>query len=138
MKMIVLSSLMLLLAFGSCSRSRGHSSLVGKYDLQGHDYAGQLIFKGTISFTDLNNNQVKGNCKVVKVAQTFRGAVDKKDGPCEGEVSGNKITLDLAPGLSDAGLVFEGQWTDARIDGTWRIESFLGGKTFGTFEAIKQ
>ncbi len=137
MKMIVLSSLMLLLAFGSCSRSRGHSPLVGEYDLQGHDYAGQLIFKGAISLTDLNHNQVLGHCKVVKLAQAFRAAVDT-DGPCEGKVSGNKITLDLAPGLSDGGLVFEGQWTGTRIEGTWRIESLTGGKTLGTFEALKQ
>lgn len=137
MRMIVLSSLVLLLAFGPCSRSPEHRPLVGKYDLQGHDYAGQLIFKGSISLTDLNSDQVKGHCQVVKVAEAFRGAVDK-DGPCEGQISGNKITLDLAPKLSDGGLVFEGQWTDARIEGTWTIESFAGGKTFGTFEALKQ
>lgn len=135
--MIVLSSLVMLLAYGACSRSRDHSPLVGKYELQGHEYSGELIFKGAISLTALDNNQVLGNCKIVKVAEAFRGAVDK-DGPCEGKVSGSKITLDLAPGLSDGGLVFEGQWTDARIEGTWRIESMAGAKTLGTFEAIKQ
>jgi hypothetical protein len=45
MKMIVLSSLLLLLAFGHCNRSRDHIPLVGKYDLQGHDYSGKLILR---------------------------------------------------------------------------------------------
>ncbi|MFY9622208.1 MAG: hypothetical protein WAM70_00305 [Pyrinomonadaceae bacterium] len=137
MKILVLSSLVMWLCFGSCIRSRDHSPLVGKYELQGYEYSGELIFKGAISLTALDNNQVQGNCKVVKTAEAFQGAVDK-DGPCEGKVSGSKITLDLAPGFSDGGLVFEGQWTDARIEGTWRIESMAGAKTFGTFQAIKQ
>jgi hypothetical protein len=73
----------------------------------------------------------------VKVAETFEGAVSK-DGPCEGKVAGDKVTLDLAPSLSDGGLVLEGHWSVGRIAGTWRIESMVGGKTFGTFEAVKQ
>src|SRR6266478_5476116 len=126
MKTIVISALVLLAGFGYCGHSREQSPLVGKYDLQGHDYSGRLIFNGAISLTSLENTELKGLCKVVKVAETFEGTVNK-DGPCEGEVSGDKVTLDLAPRLSDGGLVFEGHWSEGRIAGTWRIESMAGG-----------
>lgn len=137
MKTIVISALVLLLGFGNCSHSRDQSPLVGKYDLQGHDYSGRPIFNGVLSLTSFDNSELKGMCKVVKVAETFEGAVNT-DGQCEGKVSGDKITLDLAPGLFDGGIVFEGHWSEGRIEGTWRIESMAGGKTFGTFEAVNQ
>lgn len=137
MKTFVISALVLLVGFGHCGSSRNQIPLVGKYDLQGHDYSGRLIFKGAISLTSFENSEVKGICKVVKVAETFEGAVNK-DGPCEGKVAGDKVTLDLAPRLSDGGLVFEGHWSERRIAGTWMIDSMTGGKTLGTFEAVKQ
>ena len=137
MKIILLSSLLLLLGLSDCHRSPNQSSLIGKYELQGHDYSSKLIFNGAIVLTSLENDEVKGSCKVVKVAETFRGSVNT-DGPCEGKVSGNKITLYLAPGLSDAGVELEGHWGNGRITGTWRIDSMTGGRTFGTFEAVKQ
>jgi len=137
MKIIVVSVLVTLVAFGYCGYSRKQKPLVGNYDLQGHDYSGRLIFNGAISLTYFENTELNGTCKVVKVENTFEGAVNK-DGACEGKVSGDKITLNLAPNLSDGGLVFEGHWSESRIAGTWRIESMLGAKTFGTFEAVKQ
>lgn len=134
---MVTLSLVILMGFNHCSRSRNQNPLVGKYDLQGHDYSGKLIFHGAISFTSVENDEVKGICKVVKVEQAFRGAVEK-DGPCEARVSGDKITIYLSPSLSDAGVVFDGNWNAGNIAGTWRIESLLGGKTYGTFDAKRQ
>ena len=137
MRTIGFLMVVIVVGFGHCSQSREQRPLVGNYDLQGHDYSGKLIFKGAISLTSFENTELNGTCKVVKVENTFEGAVNK-DGPCEGKVSGDKITLNLAPGLSDGGLVFEGHWNESRISGSWRIESMLGGKTLGTFEAVKQ
>jgi hypothetical protein len=137
MKTIVILTLVLLGGFGHCGHSRDQSSLIGKYNLQGHDFSGRLIFNGAISLTSLENTDLKGKCKVVKVAETFEGTV-KTDGPCEGKVAGDKVTLDLAPTLSDGGLFFEGHWSEGRISGTWMIESMAGGKTIGPFEAVKQ
>lgn len=137
MKAIFVSVVVILVGIGSCSHLPNQKPLIGNYDLQGHDYSGRLIFKGAIRFTSFENMKVSGTCKVMKVDNTFEGAVNK-DGVCEGTVSNDQITLDLAPTLSDAGLVFEGHWSERRLTGTWRIESLLGGKTFGTFEAVKQ
>jgi hypothetical protein len=80
--------------------------------------------------------EVTGGCKVTKVSDAFTGAIEK-DGLCEGKILGDKITLDLAPNMSDGGVVYEGQWSEGYITGTWRIESFAGAKTFGKFEATK-
>lgn len=139
MRVIAITMFVLILVTGlvDCSRhSSSEGSLIGNYELQGHEYSGQLIFTGAILITSLENSELKGMCKVVKVNEAFEGAVSK-DGPCEAKVSGDKITLDLAPSLSDGGLVFEGHWSEGRISGTWRIESVAGGKTFGTFDAVK-
>jgi hypothetical protein len=137
MKTIVTLTLVLMVGFGQCGHSHDQSSLVGKYDLQGRDYSGTLIFNGAISLTSHQNAELRGTCKVVKVTEAFEGAVNK-DGPCEGKVAGDKVTLYLAPNLYDGGLVLEGDWVEGRITGTWMIESMAGGKTFGTFEAVKQ
>jgi hypothetical protein len=137
MKTIVVLMLILLAAFAHCAHSSNGSPLIGRYELQGRDHSGRLIFSGVISLTSLENTELKGICKVVKVEEAFEGAVNK-DGPCEGKVSGDRVTLDLAPNLSDGGLVFEGRWSEGHIGGTWRIESMAGGKTFGTFEAVRQ
>ena len=107
------------------------------YNVQGREGSGRVIFKGTISLTSFENNELNGTCKVVKVENTFAGTVDK-DGPCIAEIAGEKITFYLAPQLSDGGVVLEGHWDEHRITGTWRIESIAGGITVGTFEAVKQ
>ncbi|MGH9931402.1 MAG: hypothetical protein ACREA9_19520 [Pyrinomonadaceae bacterium] len=137
MKTIVILTLVLMVGFGQCGHSRDQSSWVGTYDLQGRDYSGTLIFNGAISIASHQNNELRGMCKVVKVTEAFEGVVNK-DGPCEGKVAGDRVTLYLAPNLSDGGLVFEGHWMERRITGTWMIESMAGGRTFGTFEAVKQ
>jgi hypothetical protein len=137
MKIMVCSVLLILIGLGYCSHFRKQDPLVGNYNLQGHDYSGRLIFNGTISMTSFENTELKGTCKVMQVETTFEGAVNK-NGPCEGKISDDKIMLNLAPNLSDGGLVFEGNWSEGRIVGTWRIESMLGAKTLGTFEAVKQ
>jgi hypothetical protein len=136
-KTIVISALVLVAAFGNCGHLRNQNTLVGYYDLKGKDYSGRVIFNGSISFTSLENTDLSGICKVVKVSETFNGTVNK-DGPCEGKVSGGKVTIYLSPTLSDGGLVFEGDWSEGRIAGTWRIESFAGAKTLGTFEAARK
>lgn len=138
MKATVVLVLAIALGLGSCRHSPNQTPLVGSYDVQGFDHAGKLIFKGAIKITSFETTKVKGICKITKVDSTFQRSVEKAEGLCEGEVSGNQITLDLAPLLDDGGVVFEGQWNESRITGTWSIESALGATTFGNFEAVKQ
>jgi hypothetical protein len=137
MKTVITIVLVVLLGMGYCDHRRDQNTLLGNYDLQGYDYSGKLIFNGSITFTSFENTELTGTCKVIKVDSGFEGAVNK-DGPCAGEVSGDRITLYLSPTLSDGGVDFEGHYTESRLTGTWRIQNVAGGKTFGTFEAIKQ
>jgi hypothetical protein len=138
MKIMVVLLLVILVGIGYCGHSRNQKPLVGNYDLQGRDYSGKLIFNGAIRITSFENMELNGTCKVVELDHRFEGAVNKNNGPCEGKVSGDEITLDLAPDLDDGGLVFEGHWNESRITGTWMIESVLGGERLGTFEAVKR
>lgn len=120
-----------------CNRHSATTALLGRYELVGHDNAGQLIFTGTLLFTSLEQNDLKGQCKVVRATEAFEGAVEK-DGPCEGSVAGKNVTLDLAPQLADGGLIFEGQFEDGRITGIWMFDTFAGSKPVGKFEAVKK
>jgi hypothetical protein len=126
----------MLSAFGFCGVAPRPAPL-DKYDIQGYDFSGNLIFKGAIELIVLERGEVNGQCRLQKVSTTFKGAVDKKDGPCRGSVSGEDIVLDLAPDLDDAGVVFKGRWNEHYIEGTWQVDSFAGDKTFGTFKATR-
>lgn len=121
-----------------CNRHSANTpALLGRYELVGRDNAGRLIFKGTILVTSLEQNDLKGQCKVVQATEAFEGAVEK-DGPCEGSVAGKNVTLDLAPQLADGGLIFEGQFEDGRITGIWMFDTFAGSEPLGKFEAVKK
>lgn len=137
MKPLIALVLPLLLTLGWCRCSRNQNPLVGEYKIQGHDFAGKRIFNGTISVKTFANDEVKAVCYVVKVADDFEGTVNN-NGPCEGETSDDKISLDLAPSMDDGGVLFEGNWSEGHISGTWSIDSFAGAKTFGTFDAVRQ
>lgn len=135
---LAISLLILLMGFAHCNRyPNPQRAMLGRYELVGYDNAGKLIFTGAISLTSLEQNELKGHCKVVEATETLEGAVDK-DGPCEGSIIANKVTLDLAPFLDDGGLVLEGQIADARITGIWMFKTFAGSKPQGKFEAVKK
>ncbi len=53
-------------------------------------------------------------------------------------MDGKAVTVDLAPNLSDGGLILEGQFEDGRITGIWRLEGFVGTPALGKFEAVKK
>lgn len=130
--------LIALVSITQCNRhSANTTALLGRYELAGHDNVGRLIFTGTILLTSLEQNDLKGQCKVVKATEAFEGAVEK-DGPCEGSVADKKVTLDLAPQLADGGLIFEGQFDNGRITGIWMFDTFAGSKPLGVFEAVKK
>ena len=136
-KTILVSALVVVAVFGNCGQLRKGNMLVGYYHLTGKDYSAKVIFNGSMSFTSLEHSELSGICKLVKVSEDFEGSINK-DGPCEARVSGSDVTVYLSPTLSDGGLVFEGHYTEGRIIGTWRIESFAGAKTLGIFEAVRE
>ena len=54
---------------------------------------------------------------------------------CEGLIDGDKVNIDTAPFLDDAGLLLEGQSGEGRITGSWRIDGFVTSEVLGKFEA---
>ena len=135
--MKIVTILLISIVFSGCIGCRAYrrSSLEGTYDLQARDDAGNLVFEGTISLTSVSGEEVRGDCKVVKVTESF--GFSKDPGRCEGTRSGDKIFLDLAPGVDDAGVDLEGVWRDGHIEGTWRVRSFAGA-TLGKFKALRR
>ena len=122
-----------------CDRHRAspQSSVLGQYELSAHDNSGQLVFTGTISLTSLEQNHLKGQCTIVREKNAPEGLRDESAG-CGGMMDGKMVTIDSAPSLDDAGLLFEGQFNDDRITGIWRVEGFATSPPLGKFEAVKK
>lgn len=129
--------LILLLGFAQCSRrsTSPQSSMLGQYEIRGHDSSGRLVFTGTISLTSLEQNHLKGQCTVAWEKNAPEGLLDENGG-CEGLMDGKMVSIDSAPSLDDAGLLLEGQFDDGRITGIWRIDGFATSEPLGKFEAV--
>jgi hypothetical protein len=135
----LLSSLLLLVAITQCDNHRNKTTnpILGRYELAGHDNSGRLAFTGTISFVSLEQNHLKGQCKIISEQNAPEGLYEK-DGNCEALMDGKKIDLDSAPLLDDAGLLLEGEFDGAAIRGTWMLDGFVTSEPLGKFEAVKK
>ena len=134
--LLSVSSLILLLGFGQCNRPRNPPNpMLGRYTLAGYDSSGQFIFTGEISFVSLEQNRLKGRCKIARNKDAPVGVFDQNGG-CEGSLDGEKVTIDLTPAIDDGGLVLEGQF-NGNITGVWMFDTFAGSTPQGTFIAAK-
>lgn len=136
---LAVSWLILLLGFAQCNRrpTNPQSSMLGRYELVGHDSSGRLIFTGAISLVSLEQNHLKGQCMIAREKNAPEGVFDQ-NGNCEGLMDGKKVSMDLAPSLDDAGLLLEGEFDDGRITGVWMLDGFATSKPLGKFEAVKK
>lgn len=136
---LAVSSLILLMGISQCHRyaDNRQSSMLGRYEVVGHDNSGELVFTGTISLVSLEQNHLKGQCIIARQKNAPEGLFEK-NGSCEGLMDGKKVSMDLAPSLDDAGLLLEGQFDDGRISGTWLLDGFVTSKPLGRFEAVKK
>lgn len=134
----LVSSLLLLTAISQCDNHSNttSNSILGRYELAGRDNSGQLVFTGTISFVSLEQNHLKGQCKIVGEQSAPEGL--EKDGNCEALMDGKKIDLDSAPLLDDAGLLLEGEFDGMAILGIWKWDGFFTSESLGKFEAVKK
>ncbi|HYV84217.1 MAG TPA: hypothetical protein VE931_11910 [Pyrinomonadaceae bacterium] len=137
-KVFLLSSLLLLSAISQCDNHSNKTSnpILGRYELTGRDNSGQLTFTGIILFVSLEQNYLKGQCKI-KREQGAPGGLYEKDGNCEALMDGKKIDLDSAPQLDDAGLLLEGEFDGVAINGIWKLDGFVTSGPLGKFEAVK-
>lgn len=137
----LLTLLSLILVIGACSCDRGSTSprnpLLGEYQLVAYDNSGRLAFTGTISLTAVEQDHVKGQCAIVREKNAPERFLDQTS-ECEGLIDGDKVNIDTAPLLDDAGLLLEGQSGDGRITGSWRIDGFVTSEVLGKFEAVKK
>lgn len=140
MKQLV-ALLWLILVLGACSGDRGltspRNSVLGEYQLVAHDNSGRVVFTGTISLTALEQDHLKGQCAIVREKDAPERLLDQTS-ECEGLIDGDKVSIDTAPFLDDAGLLLDGQSGDGRITGSWRIDGFVTSEVLGKFEAVKK
>ncbi|HEY0764149.1 MAG TPA: hypothetical protein VGD61_17360 [Pyrinomonadaceae bacterium] len=102
----------------------------------GHDASGRLALSGTISFVSLEQNHLKGQCKIIREQNAPEGLYEN-EGNCEALMDGNKISLDSAPSFDDAGLLLEGEFDGVTIRGIWKMDGFVT-RLGGEFEAVKK
>jgi hypothetical protein len=139
MKIILFMSLSSLVAISQCDRynSKYRNPILGRYELTGRDNTGQPAFAGTISFVSIEQNHLKGPCKIITQQNAPEGLFEK-DGNCEAIMDGNKISVDSAPSLDDAGLLLEGEFDGKAIKGIWKLDGFVTSNPLGTFAAEKK
>ena len=135
----LLSSLLLIAAISQCDNhsNKVSNAILGRYELAGRDNSGQLTFTGTISFVSLEQNHLKGQCKIIREQNAPEGLFEK-DGNCEALMDGKKIDVDSAPLLDDAGLLLEGEFDGVAIRGIWKLDGFVTSQPLGKFEAVKK
>lgn len=139
MKIVFLALLLLLVAISQCDNhsDKTNNSILGRYELAGRDNSGQLAFTGTITFVSLEQNHLKGQCKIIREQNAPEGLYEK-DGNCEALMDGRKIGLDSAPLLDDAGVLLEGEFDGLAIRGIWMLDGFVTSEPLGKFEAVKK
>jgi hypothetical protein len=135
----LVSSLLLLVAISQCDNhsNKTNNPILGLYEVAGHDNSGRLAFTGTISFMSVEQNHLKGQCKITREQNAPEGLYEK-DGNCEALMEGKKIDLDSAPLLDDTGLLLEGEFDGMAIRGTWMLDGFVTSEPLGKFEAVKK
>ena len=110
--------------------------LLGRYVLAGYDDSGRMIFTGEVELLSIEQNRVKGQCKLKKEKDAPQALYDISSN-CEGLIDGKKLDLDLAPELYDAGVRLKGEITGGRIKGEALFDSYGPSLRFGHFEAVK-
>lgn len=137
--LLLVSCLLLMFGFARCNKGPNESQnpWLGDYALKGYDESGNLVFTGTISLLSIEQNDVKGQCRVTRESNAPEGIYDKQ-GECGGLLQGKKVDLDLAPFMDDAGLLLQGELNDTQISGIWRLDGFVTSDPLGKFEAVKR
>lgn len=107
----------------SCNNyaDKAETSLLGRYELAGYDNSGQLVFTGTISLVSLEQNHLKGQCKVVRRQEAPAGLLDQ-NANCEALMDGKNLSMDFAPSLDDAGLLLG---VSSMVDGSMAIGCWM-------------
>ena len=71
-----------------CNRSEiSRNPLLGQYELVGRDKSGQTVFTGTMSIHSLEQNHLKGKCRIIRSKVAPAGLLDQ-DATCEGLLEG--------------------------------------------------
>ena len=101
----LLSALLLRVAMPRCDNhsNKTDNPILGRYELTGRDSSGQLAFTGTILFVSVEQNLLKGQCKILSEHDAPH-AWFEKDGSCEALMDGKKIDLDSLHILTPRGF----------------------------------
>lgn len=135
---LVVLGLIVVMSSAQCSKpATPRHPLLGNYVVAGYDNSGQLIFTGEFSLQSIEQNWVKGLCRITTLKNAPEGLYDH-NGNCEAIVDGKKLELDLAPLLDDGGVLFDGEIDGGRFRGVCLFDSFAGSTPFGRFEAVKR
>lgn len=133
-----LLALIFLICVANCNRPANPvASMLGRYEFIGYNNSGQRVFTGTISLTSLDQKYMNGQCSIVRERDAAPTILDQNP-RCRALLEEKKITIDFAPSLDDAGIIFEGEIGDDRMAGLWMFKTFAGTQPQGKFEAVKK
>ena len=132
-----------LLLFGiACNASTQDRSIpgisAGIYYYIAKDKSGAVIAEGQLEITSLTAHAIGGKWEIKTSAPMPRTGPQNGKGKIGGQLSRNKIILDLNPAWRDNNVVLSGRFQKGKLSGTWDWNGIAGTMAEGTFEATLQ
>ncbi|UCG06347.1 MAG: hypothetical protein JSV83_20950 [Desulfobacterales bacterium] len=142
-RVLLAGTLSLLMFIGmACTantQDRSASSIsVGIYNYIAKDNNGAVIAEGKLEITSVAANAINGKWELKTSAPMEQTGPQDGQGKIGGQLSRNKIILDLNPGWRDNNVVLSGTFQKGKLSGTWGWYGIAGAMQEGTFEAIFQ
>ena len=110
----------------------------GIYHYIAKDKSGAIVAEGKLEITSLKADAIGGKWEIKTSAPMPQTGPQSGKGKIGGQLSGNKIMLDLNPDWRDNNVVLSGKFQKGKISGTWGWNGIAGTMAEGTFEATLQ
>lgn len=139
--LIVMLVLLLFFCMACTANTQDRSALgisAGIYNYIAKDKSGAVIAEGKLEITSLTPDAISGKWEIKTSAPMSQTGPQSGKGKIGGQLSGNKIILDLNPGWRDNNVVLSGRFQKGKLSGTWSWNGIAGTMAAGTFEATWQ
>ena len=110
----------------------------GIYHYIAKDKNGAVIAEGELEIKSLSATAIDGKWEIKTSAPMAQTGPQNGKGKIAGQLSGNKIMLDLNPGWRDNNVVLNGKIQKGKFSGFWDWNGIAGTMAGGTFEARLQ
>ena len=138
---IVMFAFLLLFGIACTANTQDRSTSgisVGIYHYIAKDKSGAIGAEGKLEIASLEADAIGGKWEIKTSAPMSKTGPQNGKGKIGGQLSRNKIILDLNPAWRDNNVVLSGRFQKGKLSGTWDWNGIAGTMAEGTFEATLQ